>query len=158
MSDPSMGSSEMIALIRRRFEITVHRRSIERALALRSRLAQPSGEGPDPRCLNGFRLDGSRIGQLRQLYEELRAQALGADEPGARPLGRDLFLRRGMAAWTVAMARHLTAFPIAGASDGEAVDLGIRLVDGIAPDLNGDGEFAVMLTNMVLNCRRVGRS
>ena len=171
--DPTIGAKQLACLTRERFGLVVHPRSVERALARQSSPTSPTddgprhhpgdshpsnlGGGPEPRCV-----DEPRVERLCQLYEELRTRAVGRDEPGTRPLGQELFLRQGMSAWLLGIAKCSETSSIApsarsiGESGDEVADeaegvSGVELLGEVVPiKATSDGEMAVVLANMAL--------
>ena len=93
--DPKISTPQCIAAIEARFGITVHRRSLERALARKKKTVAPSL--------------GSVATNAAEVYESLRAAVLNA-EPVAGP---DLttIRHRGLASWISGLTRQSIAEP-----------------------------------------------
>ncbi len=83
---------------------------------------------------------------LRDRYEELRATATGSRDLPTRPLGLDLLLRRGMAAWILAITHHALPPTPKQAKPG-SIGSGMAIAAS-------DGEMPMLLANMAL----LGRS
>lgn len=139
----------MVGLVQGRFGLTVHPRSLERALA---RLSSPSrAPGADP---DSGHSAAAQVEDLGPLYERLRAQAIAPSEAGERPRGWGLFLRRGMPAWILAMVggpESLVEVTEETGTEQIAIstdDLAPKSLSlQMAADAD-DEELAVVLTNM----------
>jgi transposase len=133
-------ASQLVPLIQERFGLTVHPRSVERALARRdgrprALLQRSSTEGWEP--------------QVSETYERLRAwvtEERPEEIARARPPGLALLQRRGlpaaMAAWDSWLPPIGEAGTLYTVSSAPAVE---------AP--SDDEEAVLILTNMVLSCR-----
>jgi len=93
--DPTLRARDLVVRIEERFSLSVHPRSIERALA-----ASPKAPAGEPAYQDGA--------DLARRYEELRRRVLCGEIDGHR-LGLSVLLRQGVTAWMRAACSIPTA-------------------------------------------------
>jgi transposase len=144
-ADPEPGAPELAAAVAERFRVTVHRRSVERALARRR---PPSGA----RKVADEDESSGDASAFTAEYERLRAAVLSGSASGWR-LGHGVLSARGITAWMSAFGE--LAPPVIGGTGaaGPGARLSSESCDGPSAQtvsLPGADEVVAVLAQMVL--------
>jgi hypothetical protein len=135
---PAHSAADWAAVVRERFGIAIHPRSLARALARRKKTAPSGGPG-------GVSPVGADAQYSTDQYEALRREALEVAPFGPRGHGLALFLARGLPAWLTALTA-LAPSPLPRVVDEQRPLLAPRL----RPDTRG--ALTMVLAGMVLVC------
>ena len=128
---PQGSAEELVRAVRERFGVSVHPRSLDRALARRKK---NDDDAPEP-----VRWDRLRTIDWAQAYENLRREAVGG---GPRGPALELFVARGMLAWLQALTVWGPAARPARVAPQETVKLPAA----------GNTDWTLLLADMVLGC------
>jgi transposase len=134
---PNYPTALLVAVIRERFGVVVHPRSVERALA------RQDGNPPSPRP----NIEGWEP-QVSSAYEKLRAWAAEQrrTSDAGRPPGLALLLRRGLPATMAAWASWLPPY--------DEVETTRAAAGAPNPELPRDEEVVLVLSCMILSGRK----
>jgi len=128
---PDIRSTEIKKEIEERFSITVHKRSIERAIKRSKKNTEKPGD------------IGSFPDNLLKDYEDLRSYVLDSICGSSHPLGLDLFLKKGFLKWIQIQAEcKVYRRPV------QEADIEIKEKGFLPKDLQND--ITLLLANMIL--------